>query len=249
MGDIFREAGSSKAGVLMYANDLFSQVKARSFRRLRARSPVGHLEVSWPSRPRTAPPVAVEGCETGHHRPDHGRRAALLPEILGNAGAMGIIGPGSRNCRGRPGGKLKSDLSLLDNVPGPPKPADQEIRRRVREAHRKTFDTAPSIPTTPCISRRTCGARQDDQARRRRRRDQQTQFTSALAVSVGGGVQRDRRQPQPGNRRSDLGEARRRLAPDAAERHSCNAPGDRVSLTMRAWVLGGVEAQGPSRFG
>jgi branched-chain amino acid transport system substrate-binding protein len=155
MGEIFREAGvAPRRIVLMYANDLFGQVQARSFQAAhKATSPAWDIVevIPWPEPPAD---LSTEVSRLKAAKPDiiapitrPASALLLLPEIARQrVEAMGIIGPGS------PGlyeagqiGKLKGDLEfVMDNVPWPD--FKNPRTRRVAEAYAKrtggkTFDT------------------------------------------------------------------------------------------------------------
>lgn len=155
MGEIFREAGvAPKRVVLMYANDLFGQVQARSFQAAhKAASPPWDIVevIPWPEPPAD---LSTEVARLKAAKPDiiapitrPASALLLLPEITRQrVEAMGIIGPGS------PGlyeagqiEKLKGDLEfVMNNLPWPD--FKNPRTRRVAEAYAKrtggkTFDT------------------------------------------------------------------------------------------------------------
>jgi branched-chain amino acid transport system substrate-binding protein len=200
MGDIFKEAGvAPKRVVLMYANDLFGQVQARSFQAAhRAASPAWDIVevIPWPEPPTD---LSTEVARLKAAKPDiiapitrPASALLLLPEITRQrVEAMGIIGPGS------PGlyeagqiEKLKSDLEfVMDNVPWPN--FKNPRARRVAEEYAKrtggkTFDT------NSVYSYDTIHLAADVLERARTTKPdavvdaiKQTRFTGALAVSVG----------------------------------------------------------------
>lgn len=155
MGEIFKEAGvAPKRVVLMYANDLFGQVQARSFQAAhKAASPPWDIieVIPWPEPPAD---LSTEVARLKAAKPDiiapitrPASALLLLPEITRQrVEAMGIIGPGS------PGlyeagqvEKLKGDLEfVMNNLPWPD--FKNPRTRRVAEAYAKrtggkTFDT------------------------------------------------------------------------------------------------------------
>jgi branched-chain amino acid transport system substrate-binding protein len=155
MGDIFKEAGvAPKRVVLMYANDLFGQVQARSFQAAhKAAGPAWDIVevIPWPEPPAD---LSTEVARLRAAKPDiiapitrPASALLLLPEIARQrVEALGIIGPGS------PGlyeagqiEKLKGDIEfVMDNVPWP-NFKDPRTRRVSEEYTRrtggKTFDT------------------------------------------------------------------------------------------------------------
>jgi len=161
MGEIFKEAGiSPKRIVLLYANDLFGQVQARSFQAAhKAASPAWDIVevIPWPEPPAD---LSTEVSKLKAAKPDiiapitrPASALLLLPEIeKQRVEAMGIIGPGS------PGlyeagqiAKLREQIEfVMDNVPWPnfknPRTrqvAEEYARRTVDAAtpRGKTFDT------------------------------------------------------------------------------------------------------------
>ena len=161
MGEIFKEAGvAPKRVVLMYANDLFGQVQARSFQAAhKAASPPWDIVevIAWPEPPAD---LSTEVSKLKAARPDiiapitrPASALLLLPEIeRQRVEAMGIVGPGS------PGlyeagqiAKLKEQLEfVMDNVPWPDfknprtrQVAEEYAKRSVDAANPrgKTFDT------------------------------------------------------------------------------------------------------------
>ncbi|HEY7140755.1 MAG TPA: ABC transporter substrate-binding protein [Methylomirabilota bacterium] len=161
MGELFHEAGiSPKRIVLLYANDLFGQVQARSFQAAhKAASPAWDIVevIPWPEPPSD---LSTEVSKLKAAKPDivapitrPASALLLLPEIeRQRVEALGIIGPGS------PGlyeagqiAKLKDQLEfVMDNVPWPnfknPKTrqvAEEYTKRTVDAANPrgKTFDT------------------------------------------------------------------------------------------------------------
>jgi len=155
MGEIFKEAGvAPKRVVLMYANDLFGQVQAKSFQAAHAAaSPAWDIVevIPWPEPPSD---LSTEVSKLRAAKPDiiapitrPASALLLLPEIARQrVDAMGIVGPGS------PGlyevgqvEKLKEDLELvMDNVPWPN--FKNPRARQVSDAYSKrtggkTFDT------------------------------------------------------------------------------------------------------------
>jgi branched-chain amino acid transport system substrate-binding protein len=161
MTEIFKEAGiSPKRIVLLYANDLFGQVQARSFQAAHqaARPPWEIVEViPWPEPPAD---LSTEVSKLKAAKPDiiapitrPASALLLLPEIeRQRVEAMGIIGPGS------PGlyeagqiAKLQEQIEfVMDNVPWPnfknPRTREvaEEYARRSTDATNpkgKTFDT------------------------------------------------------------------------------------------------------------
>ncbi len=200
MGDIFREAGvAPKRVVLMYANDLFGQVQARSFQAAhKAAGPAWDIVevIPWPEPPAD---LSTEVARLKAAKPDiiapitrPASALLLLPEIARQrVDAMGIIGPGS------PGlyeagqiEKLKGDLEfVMDNVPWPNFKNPQA--RRVAEEYAKrtggkTFDTNSvysydGILVVADVLERAKSTRPDAVVDAIK----QTRFTGALAVSVG----------------------------------------------------------------
>jgi branched-chain amino acid transport system substrate-binding protein len=200
MGDIFKEAGvAPKRVVLMYANDLFGQVQARSFQAAhKAASPAWDIVevIPWPEPPAD---LSTEVSKLKAAKPDiiapitrPASALLLLPEIARQrVEAMGIIGPGS------PGlyeagqiEKLKGDLEfVMDNVPWPNFKIPRA--RRVAEEYTKrtggkTFDTNSvysydGIYVLVDVLERARSTKADAVVDAIR----QTRFTGALAVSVG----------------------------------------------------------------
>jgi branched-chain amino acid transport system substrate-binding protein len=200
MGDIFREAGvAPKRVVLMYANDLFGQVQARSFQAAhKAAGPAWDIVevIPWPEPPAD---LSTEVARLKAAKPDiiapitrPASALLLLPEIARQRiDAMGIIGPGS------PGlyeagqiEKLKGDLEfVMDNVPWPNFKNPQA--RRVAEEYAKrtggkTFDTNSvysydGILVVADVLERAKSTKPDAVVDAIK----QTRFTGALAVSVG----------------------------------------------------------------
>jgi branched-chain amino acid transport system substrate-binding protein len=161
MGEIFKEAGiSPKRIVLLYANDLFGQVQARSFQAAhKAASPAWDIVeiIPWPEPPAD---LSTEVSKLKAAKPDiiapitrPASALLLLPEIeRQRVEAMGIISPGS------PGlyeagqiAKLKEQVEfVMDNVPWPNfknaktrQVAEEYAKRTVDAANPrgKTFDT------------------------------------------------------------------------------------------------------------
>ena len=161
MTELFKEASiSPKRIVLMYANDLFGQVQARSFQAAhKAASPAWDIVevIPWPEPPAD---LSTEVSRLKAAKPDiiapitrPASALLLLPEIeKQRVEAMGIVGPGS------PGlyeagqiAKLKEQIEfVMDNVPWPnfknPKTrqvAEEYAKRTVDAANPrgKTFDT------------------------------------------------------------------------------------------------------------
>ena len=155
MNEIFKEAGiSPKRIVLLYANDLFGQVQARSFQAAhKAASPAWDIVevIPWPEPPTD---LSTEVSKLKAAKPDiiapitrPASALLLLPEIeRQRVEALGIIGPGS------PGlyeagqiAKLKEQIEfVMDNVPWPN--FKNPRARRVAEEYAKrtggkTFDT------------------------------------------------------------------------------------------------------------
>jgi branched-chain amino acid transport system substrate-binding protein len=200
MGEIFKEAGiSPKRIVLLYANDLFGQVQARSFQAAhRAASPAWDIVevIPWPEPPAD---LSTEVARLKAAKPDiiapitrPASALLLLPEIARQrVEALGIIGPGS------PGlyeagqiDKLKGDLELvMDNVPWP-NFKNPRARRVAEEFGKrtggKTFDTNSvfsydGIHLLADVLERAKSTKSDvvvDAIR-------QTRFAGNLAVSVG----------------------------------------------------------------
>ncbi len=161
MNEIFKEAGiSPKRVVLLYANDLFGQVQARSFQAAhKAASPAWDIVevIPWPEPPAD---LSTEVSKLKAAKPDiiapitrPASALLLLPEIeKQRVEAMGIIGPGS------PGlyeagqiAKLRDQIEfVMDNVPWPnfknPRTrqvAEEYAKRTVDGTNPKgkTFDT------------------------------------------------------------------------------------------------------------
>jgi branched-chain amino acid transport system substrate-binding protein len=161
MTEIFKEAGiAPKRVVLLYANDLFGQVQARSFQAAhKAAGPAWDIVevIPWPEPPAD---LSTEVSKLKAAKPDiiapitrPASALLLLPEIeKQRVEAMGIIGPGS------PGlyeagqiAKLKDQIEfVMDNVPWPnfknPKTRQvaEEYAKRTVDATNpkgKTFDT------------------------------------------------------------------------------------------------------------
>jgi branched-chain amino acid transport system substrate-binding protein len=200
MGDIFKEVGvAPKRVVLMYANDLFGQVQARSFQAAhKAASPPWDIVevIPWPEPPAD---LSTEVARLKAAKPDiiapitrPASALLLLPEIARQrVDAMGIIGPGS------PGlyeagqiEKLKGDLEfVMDNVPWPN--FKNPRARRVAEEYAKrtggkTFDTNSvfsydGIHVLADVLERAKSTKPDAVVDAIKR----TRFTGALAVSVG----------------------------------------------------------------
>jgi branched-chain amino acid transport system substrate-binding protein len=200
MNEIFKEAGvAPKRVVLMYANDLFGQVQARSFQAAhKAASPPWDIVevIPWPEPPAD---LSTEVARLKAAKPDiiapitrPASALLLLPEIARQrVEAMGIIGPGS------PGlyeagqiEKLGDHLEfVMDNVPWPnfknPRTAKvaQEYARR---SGGKTFDTNSvfsydGIHILVDVLERARSTKADAVVEAIR----QTRYTGALAVSVG----------------------------------------------------------------
>jgi branched-chain amino acid transport system substrate-binding protein len=200
MGELFNEAGiSPKRLVLLYANDLFGQVQARSFQAAhKAASPAWDIVevIPWPEPPAD---LSTEVARLKAAKPDiiapitrPASALLLLPEIARQrVDAMGIIGPGS------PGlyeagqiEKLKGDLEfVMDNVPWPN--FKNPRARRVAEEYTKrtggkTFDTNSvysydGIYVVADVLERAKSTKPDAVVDAIK----QTRFTGALAVSVG----------------------------------------------------------------
>ena len=200
MGEIFKEAGvAPKRVVLMYANDLFGQVQARSFQAAhKAAGPAWDIVevIPWPEPPAD---LSTEVARLRAAKPDiiapitrPASALLLLPEIARQrVEAMGIISPGS------PGlyeagqiEKLKGDLELvMDNVPWPD--FKNPRTRRVADEYTKrtggkTFDTNSvfsydGIHILADVLERAKSTKPDAVVDAIR----QTRFTGALAVSVG----------------------------------------------------------------
>jgi branched-chain amino acid transport system substrate-binding protein len=161
MGELFKEAGiAPKRIVLLYANDLFGQVQARSFQAAhKAASPAWDIVevIPWPEPPAD---LSTEVSRLKAAKPDiiapitrPASALLLLPEIeRQRVEAMGIIGPGS------PGlyeagqiAKLREQIEhVMDNVPWPnfknPRTrqvAEEYTKRTIDAANPKgkTFDT------------------------------------------------------------------------------------------------------------
>ena len=161
MSEIFKEAGiSPKRVVLLYANDLFGQVQARSFQAAhKAASPAWDIVevIPWPEPPAD---LSTEVSKLKAAKPDiiapitrPASALLLLPEIeKQRVEAMGIISPGS------PGlyeagqiAKLKDQIEfVMDNVPWPnfknprTRQVAEEYAKRTVDATNprgKTFDT------------------------------------------------------------------------------------------------------------
>jgi branched-chain amino acid transport system substrate-binding protein len=161
MTELFKEAGiSPKRVVLLYANDLFGQVQARSFQAAhQAAHPAWDIVevIPWPEPPTD---LSTEVSRLKAAKPDiiapitrPASALLLLPEIeRQRVDAMGIIGPGS------PGlyeagqiAKLKDQVEfVMDNVPWPnfknprTRQVAEEYARRSVDATNpkgKTFDT------------------------------------------------------------------------------------------------------------
>ena len=200
MGDIFKEAGvAPKRVVLMYANDLFGQVQARSFQAAhKAANPAWDIAevIPWPEPPAD---LSTEVARLKAAKPDiiapitrPASALMLLPEIARQrVEAMGIIGPGS------PGlyeagqiEKLKDDLEfVMDNVPWPnfrnPR-ARQVSETYSKRTGGKTFDTQSvysydTVHVLADVLERAKSTKPDvvvDAIK-------QTRFAGNLAVSVG----------------------------------------------------------------
>jgi len=161
MGEIFKETGiSPKRIVLLYANDLFGQVQARSFQAAhKAASPAWDIVevIPWPEPPAD---LSTEVSRLKAAKPDviapitrPASALLLLPEVeRQRVEAMGIISPGS------PGlyeagqiAKLKEQVEfVMDNVPWPnfknakTRQVAEEYAKRTVDATNprgKTFDT------------------------------------------------------------------------------------------------------------
>jgi branched-chain amino acid transport system substrate-binding protein len=200
MGDIFKEAAvAPKRVVLMYANDLFGQVQARSFQAAhKAASPAWDIVevIPWPEPPAD---LSTEVARLKAAKPDiiapitrPASALLLLPEIVRQrVEAMGIIGPGS------PGlyeagqiEKLKGDLEfVMDNVPWPD--FKNPRARRVADEYAKrtggkTFDTNSvfsydGIHILADVLERAKSAKPEAVVDAIKR----TRFTGGVAVSVG----------------------------------------------------------------
>jgi len=200
MGDIFKEAGvAPKRVVLMYANDLFGQVQARSFQAAhKTASPAWDIVevIPWPEPPAD---LSTEVARLKAAKPDiiapitrPASALLLLPEIARQrVDAMGIIGPGS------PGlyeagqiEKLKGDLEfVMDNVPWPN--FKNPRTRRVADEYAKrtggkTFDTNSvysydGIHVLADVLERAKSTKPDAVVDAIK----QTRFTGALAISIG----------------------------------------------------------------
>ncbi len=155
MTEIFKEAGvAPRRIVLMYANDLFGQVQARSFQAAhRAAAPPWEIveTIAWPEPPAD---LSTEVARLKAARPDviapitrPASALLLLPEIARQrVEAMGIIGPGS------PGlyeagqiARLRDQIEfVMDNVPWPnfKDPRARAVAAEyARRTSGKTFDT------------------------------------------------------------------------------------------------------------
>jgi branched-chain amino acid transport system substrate-binding protein len=161
MTEIFKEAGiAPKRIILLYANDLFGQVQARSFQAAhKAANPAWDIVevIPWPEPPAD---LSTEVSRLKAAKPDiiapitrPASALLLLPEIeKQRVEAMGIIGPGS------PGlyeagqiAKLRDQLEfVMDNVPWPnfknprTRQVAEEYAKRTADATNprgKTFDT------------------------------------------------------------------------------------------------------------
>jgi branched-chain amino acid transport system substrate-binding protein len=199
MGDIFKEAGvAPKRLVLMYANDLFGQVQARSFQAAhKAASPAWDIVevIPWPEPPAD---LSTEVARLKAAKPDiiapitrPASALLLLPEITRQrVEAMGIIGPGS------PGlyeagqiEKLKGDIEfVMDNVPWPnlKNPRARRVAEEYNKRTGKTFDTNSvysydAIHVLADVLERAKTTKADAVVDAIK----QTRFTGALAVSIG----------------------------------------------------------------
>jgi branched-chain amino acid transport system substrate-binding protein len=200
MSDIFKEAGvAPKRVVLMYANDLFGQVQARSFQAAhKTAAPAWDIVevIPWPEPPSD---LSTEVARLKAAKPDiiapitrPASALLLLPEITRQrVEAMGIIGPGS------PGlyeagqiEKLKGDLEhVMVSVPWPD--FKNPRARRVADGYTKrtggkTFDTNSvfsydGIHILGDVLERARSTKPDAVVDAIK----QTRFTGALAVSVG----------------------------------------------------------------
>jgi branched-chain amino acid transport system substrate-binding protein len=155
MTEIFRGAGvAPKRVVLMYANDLFGQVQARSFQAAhKAASPAWDIVevIPWPEPPAD---LSTEVSRLKAARPDviapitrPASALLLLPELARQrVEAMGIIGPGS------PGlyeagqiAQLRDQIEhVMDNVPWPNfgNPRTREVAEEyAKRSGGKTLDT------------------------------------------------------------------------------------------------------------
>ncbi|HWC02637.1 MAG TPA: ABC transporter substrate-binding protein [Methylomirabilota bacterium] len=200
MSELFKEAGiAPKRVVLMYANDLFGQVQARSFQAAHkaAGPPWDIVEViPWPEPPSD---LSTEVARLRAAKPDiiapitrPASALLLLPEIARQrVDAMGIIGPGS------PGlyeagqiEKLKGDLELvMDNVPWPN--FKNPRARRVAEEYAKRTG-GKTLDTNSVFSYDGIHILADVLERSRSTKSEavveaikRTRFTGNLAVSVG----------------------------------------------------------------
>ena len=161
MGEIFKEAGvSPKRVVLLYANDLFGQVQARSFQAAhKAASPAWDIVevIPWPEPPAD---LSTEVSRLKAAKPDiiapitrPASALLLLPEIeRQRVEAMGIIEPGQpRPLRGGPDRQAQGAdrvrhgqraLAELQEPAGPGRwPRSTRSGRRRGQSQGKTFDT------------------------------------------------------------------------------------------------------------
>jgi branched-chain amino acid transport system substrate-binding protein len=200
MSDIFTEAGvAPKRVVLMYANDLFGQVQARSFQAAhKAVGPAWDIVevIPWPEPPAD---LSTEVSKLKAAKPDiiapitrPASALLLLPEIARQrVDAMGIIGPGS------PGlyevgqiEKLKEDLEfVMDNVPWPN--FKNPRTRRVAEEYAKRTG-GKTLATDSVFSYDTIHVVADVLERAKSTKPdavvdaiKQTRFAGNLAVSLG----------------------------------------------------------------
>jgi len=200
MNGIFQAAGvAPKRVVLMYANDLFGQVQARSFQAAhKAAGPAWDIVevIPWPEPPAD---LSTEVARLKAARPDiiapitrPASALLLLPEIARQrVEAMGIISPGS------PGlyeagqiEKLRDHLEhVMDNVPWPnfKHPRTRRVAEEyARRTGGKTFDTNSvfsydGIRILADVLERARSTRAEAVVEAIR----QTRFGDALAVSVG----------------------------------------------------------------
>ena len=160
MSEIFKDAGiSPKRVVLLYANDLFGQVQARSFQAAhKAASPAWDIVevIPWPEPPAD---LSTEVSKLKAAKPDiiapitrPASALLLLPEIEKAArGGHGDHQPGqSGTLRGGADRKLKDQIEfVMDNVPWPnfKNPGRRQVADEyangppMRDPRGKTFDT------------------------------------------------------------------------------------------------------------
>ena len=200
MGDIFKEARvAPKRVVLMYANDLFGQVQAKSFQAAhKTASPAWDIVevIPWPEPPAD---LSTEVARLKAAKPDiiapitrPASALLLLPEIARQrVEAMGIIGPGS------PGlyeagqiDKLRGDIEfVMDNVPWP-NFKNPRARRVAEDYARRTG--GKTLDTNSVYSYDTMLVLADVLERAKTTKAdavvdaiKQTRFTGALAVAIG----------------------------------------------------------------